>query len=117
MSPDSPTAPRIETWVSSLMLSPRETDKMVIYQVAELARRRRDRGLKLNFPESIALISEALLEAARDGRSVADVVELGRRVLTRDDVMDGVPEMLTEVQVEATFPDGTKLVTVHGPIS
>src|SRR5215831_8040940 len=79
--------PRIETWVSSLMLTPRETEKLVIYQIAELARRRRERGLKLNFPESIALITEALLEAARDGRSVAETVQLGKRVLTRDDVM------------------------------
>jgi urease subunit gamma len=107
---------RIETWVSSLMLSPRETDKLVIYQVAELARRRKGRGLKLNFPESIALITEALLEAARDGRSVADVIELGQQVLTRHDVMEGVPEMVTIVQVEATFRTGTQLVTVSNPI-
>jgi urease subunit gamma len=110
------TGPRIETWVSSLMLSPRETEKLVIYQVAELARRRRQRGLKLNFPESIALITEALLEAARDGRSVADVMELGKQVLTREDVMDGVPEMVTLVQVEATFRTGTQLVSVPNPI-
>jgi urease subunit gamma len=108
--------PRIETWVSSLMLSPRETEKLVIYQVAELARRRRQRGLKLNFPESIALITEALLEAARDGMSVADVMELGKQVLTRADVMDGVPEMVTLVQVEATFRTGTQLVSVPNPI-
>lgn len=111
-----PTSPRVETWVSSLMLSPRETEKLVIYQVAELARRRRDRGLRLNFPESIALITEALLEAARDGMSVAEVIELGRRVLTRTDVMDGVPEMVTLVQVEATFRTGTQLVSVADPI-
>jgi urease subunit gamma len=109
-------APRVETWVSALMLSPREIDKLVIYQVAELARRRRNRGLKLNFPESIAVICEALLEAARDGRSVADVVALGQQVLTRDDVMDGVPEMVTLVQVEATFRTGTQLVSVTNPI-
>jgi urease subunit gamma len=109
-------APRVETWVSALMLSPREMDKLVIYQVAELARRRRNRGLKLNFPESIAVICEALLEAARDGRSVADVVALGQQVLTRDDVMDGVPEMVTLVQVEATFRTGTQLVSVTNPI-
>jgi urease subunit gamma len=109
-------APRVETWVSALMLSPREMDKLVIYQVAELARRRRNRGLKLNFPESIAVISEALLEAARDGRSVADVVALGQQVLTRDDVMEGVPEMVTLVQVEATFRTGTQLVSVTNPI-
>ena len=109
-------APRIESWISSLMLTPREVEKLVIYQVAELARRRRDRGVKLNFPESIALITEALLEAARDGRSVSEVMELGRQVVTRADVMDGVPEMLTIVQVEATFRTGTQLVTVTNPI-
>ena len=108
--------PRIETWVSSLMLSPREVEKLVIYQVAELARRRKDRGLKLNFPESIAMISEALLEAARDGSSVADAMELGKRVLTRSDVMEGVPEMVNLVQVEATFRTGTQLVSVSNPI-
>ena len=110
------SGPRIETWVSSLMLSPRETEKLVIYQVAELARRRRERGLKLNFPESIALITEALLEAARDGRSVAEVMELGKEILTRADVMEGVPEMITLVQVEATFRTGTQLVSVSNPI-
>jgi urease subunit gamma len=99
-----------------MMLSPRETEKLVIYQVAELARRRRARGLKLNVPESIALIAEALLEAARDGKSVADVIELGKHVLTRDDVMDGVPEIVNLVQVEATFRTGTQLVTVPNPI-
>jgi urease subunit gamma len=109
-------APRIETSIPSLMLSPREVEKLVIYQVAELARRRRGRGLKLNFPESIALITEALLEAARDGKSVAEVIELGGQVLTRADVMDGVPEMVTLVQVEATFRTGTQLVTVANPI-
>jgi urease subunit gamma len=108
--------PRVETWVSSLMLSPRETEKLVIYQVAELARRRRERGLRLNFPESIALITAALLEAARDGKSVADVIELGKEVLTREDVMHGVPEMVTLVQVEATFRTGTQLVSVSNPI-
>jgi urease subunit gamma len=110
------SGPRVETWVSSLMLSPRETEKLVIYQVAELARRRKQRGLKLNFPESIALITEALLEAARDGKSVADVIELGKQVLTRADVMEGVPEMVTLVQVEATFRTGTQLVSVSNPI-
>ena len=109
-------APRIETWISSLMLTPREVDKLVIYQVAELARRRRERGVKLNFPESIALITEALLEAARDGKSVAEVMELGQQELTRADVMEGVPEMVTIVQVEATFRTGTQLVTVTNPI-
>ena len=116
MSAESHGAPRIETWISSLMLSPRETEKLVIYQVAELARRRRMRGVKLNFPESIALITEALLEAARDGKSVADVIELGKHVLTRADVMEGVPEMVTLVQVEATFRTGTQLVSVTDPI-
>lgn len=110
------SAPRIETTISSLMLSPRETEKLVIYQVAELARRRRGRGLKLNFPESIALITEVLLEAARDGKSVAEVTELGKQVLTRDDVMPGVPEMVNLVQVEATFRTGTQLVSVANPI-
>ena len=116
MTMDTTVTPRIETWVSSLMLSPRETEKLVIYQVAELARRRRERGLKLNFPESIALITEALLEAARDGRSVADTIELGTQILTREDVMEGVAEMLTLVQVEATFRTGTQLVSVTNPI-
>jgi urease subunit gamma len=116
MNADTATGPRVETWVSSLMLSPRETQKLVIYQVAELARRRRERGLKLNFPESIALITEALLEAARDGRSVAEVIELGKQILGRDDVMEGVPEMVTFVQVEATFRTGTQLVSVTNPI-
>ena len=116
MSTDAAAAPRIETWVSAMMLSPRETEKLLIYQVADLARRRHDRGLKLNFPESIALITEALLEAARDGRSVAEVIELGKKILTRDDVMDGVPEMINLVQVEATFRTGTQLVSVTNPI-
>jgi urease subunit gamma len=116
MSTATSAAPRVETWVSSLMLSPRETEKLVIYQVAELARRRRDRGVKLNFPESIALITEALLEAARDGKSVADVMALGRHVLTRAEVMEGVPEMVTLIQVEATFRTGTNLVSVANPI-
>jgi urease subunit gamma len=98
------------------MLSPRETEKLVIYQVAELARRRKERGLKLNFPESIALITEGLLEAARDGRSVAEVMELGKQILTRDDVMEGVPEMVNLIQVEATFRTGTQLVSVSNPI-
>jgi urease subunit gamma len=110
------SGPRVETWVSSLMLSPRETEKLVIYQIAELARRRKQRGLELNFPESIALITEAMLEAARDGKSVADVIELGKQILTRADVMPGVPEMVTLVQVEATFRTGTQLVSVANPI-
>ncbi|WP_435821034.1 urease subunit gamma [Micromonospora musae] len=116
MTENGPGQPRVETWLSSLMLSPREIEKLVIYQIAELARRRRDRGLKLNFPESIALITEALLEAARDGKSVAEVTELGKQVLSRDDVMPGVPEMVNVVQVEATFRTGTQLVSVANPI-
>jgi len=116
MSTESSLNPRVETWVSSMMLTPRETEKLVVYQVADLARRRRGRGLRLNFPEAIAVITEGLLEAARDGRSVAEVMELGRHVLTRADVMDGVPEMVTLVQVEATFRTGTQLVTVTNPI-
>jgi urease subunit gamma len=115
-SSDNGAGPRIETWVSGLMLSPRETEKLVVYQVAELARRRKQRGLKLNFPESIALITEVLLEAARDGKSVAEVMELGKQVLTREDVMEGVPEMVNLIQVEATFRTGTQLVSVSNPI-
>ncbi|WP_305037549.1 urease subunit gamma [Geodermatophilus sp. TF02-6] len=112
----SSSTPGTETWISSLMLTPRETEKLIIYQVAELARRRKDRGVKLNFPESIALICEALLEAARDGRSLADTQELGKQVLTRDDVLPEVPDMVTLVQVEATFRTGTQLVSVSNPI-
>jgi urease subunit gamma len=99
-----------------MMLTPRESEKLLIYVAADLARKRRARGLKLNVPESIALITEALLEGARDGRSVPEVMELGRSVLTRDDVMEGVPELVSLVQVEATFPDGTKLISCHDPI-
>lgn len=105
-----------ETLISSLMLTPRETEKLVIYQVAELARRRKARGVKLNYAESIALIAEALLEAARDGRSFAEIVSIGKDVLTRDDVMEGVPEMVTLVQVEATLKTGTQLISVPDPI-
>ena len=99
-----------------MMLTPREMEKLLIYVAADLARKRRARGLQLNVPESIALITEALLEGARDGKSVAEVMTLGREVLTREDVMEGVPELVTMVQVEATFPDGTKLVSCHDPI-
>lgn len=99
-----------------MRLSPHEQERLLIHVAAGLARDRRSRGLKLNHPESTALITSYVLEGARDGRSVADLMEAGRTVLTRDDVMDGVPEMIAEVQVEATFPDGTKLVTVHHPI-
>lgn len=97
-------------------LTPREKDKLLLFTAALVAERRLARGLKLNYPESVALISAAILEGARDGRSVAELMEAGRHVLTRDQVMEGVPEMIADVQVEATFPDGTKLVTVHGPI-
>jgi len=97
-------------------LSPREKDKLLLFTAALLAERRRARGLKLNYPEAIALISAAILEGARDGLSVAELMNHGRTVLGAEDVMDGVAEMIHEVQVEATFPDGTKLVTVHDPI-
>ena len=97
-------------------LSPREKDKLMIVVAADLARRRRERGLKLNYPESVALVTYEVLEGARDGKSVADLMSHGATILQRDEVMEGVPEMMAEVQVEATFPDGTKLVTVHNPI-
>ena len=97
-------------------LSPREKDKLMLFTAGLLAERRLARGLKLNYPEAIAYISAAILEGARDGRSVAELMADGRTLLSREQVMEGVPEMITEVQVEATFPDGTKLVTVHDPI-
>lgn len=97
-------------------LSPRDKDKLLIFTAGLVAERRKARGVKLNYPEAIAYISAALLEAARDGRSVADLMNYGRTLLSRDEVMDGVADMIHEVQVEATFPDGTKLVTVHDPI-
>ncbi|MCB1749822.1 MAG: urease subunit gamma [Gammaproteobacteria bacterium] len=97
-------------------LTPREKDKLLIFTAALVAERRRARGVKLNYPECVALISAAVMEGARDGRSVAELMSEGARILSRDEVMEGVPEMLAEVQVEATFPDGTKLVTVHDPI-
>lgn len=99
-----------------MMLTPREMEKLLIYVAADLARKRRARGLKLNVPESIALITEALLEGARDGKSVTEVMAEGRAVLTREDVMEGVADLIPLVQVEATFPDGTKLVSCHDPI-
>ncbi len=99
-----------------MLLTPHESERLLIHVAAGLARERRARGLRLNHPEATALITSFLLEGARDGRGVADLMAAGRTVLTRADVMDGVPEMLAEVQVEATFPDGTKLVTVHQPI-
>lgn len=97
-------------------LAPRETEKLLIVVAADLARRRQKRGLKLNYPESIAIISYEIMEGARDGRSVVDLMSYGTTILARADVMEGIPEMIHEVQVEATFPDGTKLVTVHNPI-
>lgn len=97
-------------------LTPREKDKLLIYVAAMVARDRRARGLKLNHPEAIALITAEVLEGIRDGRSVAELMQFGRTILTRADVMDGVPEMIAEIQVEGTFPDGTKLVTIHQPI-
>jgi len=97
-------------------LTPREKDKLMLFTAALLAERRKDRGVKLNYPESVAYISAAILEGARDGRSVAELMDFGRTLLSRGDVMDGVAEMIHDVQVEATFPDGTKLVTVHDPI-
>jgi urease subunit gamma len=99
-----------------LDLTPREKDKLLIAVAAIVARRRLERGVKLNYPEAIALISDFVLEGARDGRSVADLMSAGAEVVTRDQVMEGVAEMIDEVQIEATFPDGTKLVTVHQPI-
>jgi urease subunit gamma len=99
-----------------VQLTPREQEKLLVLFAADVARRRRARGLRLNLPEATALITEAIVEAARDGRSVTEVMALARGVLTRDDVMEHVPELLTAVQVEATFPDGTKLVTCHDPI-
>ncbi|PPS41431.1 urease subunit gamma [Chroococcidiopsis sp. TS-821] len=99
-----------------MQLTPQEKDKLLIFTAALLAERRKQRGLKLNYPEAVAYISAAILEGARDGRTVAELMSFGTNLLTREDVMDGVAEMILEVQVEATFPDGTKLVTVHNPI-
>jgi len=97
-------------------LSPRETEKLLLFLAGELAEKRKARGLKLNYPEAIALISSYLQEAARDGKTVAELMQFGTTILTRDDVMEGIAEMIQEIQIEATFPDGTKLVTVHDPI-
>jgi urease subunit gamma len=97
-------------------LTPREKDKLLIFTAALLAERRRARGLKLNYPETIAYISAAIMEGARDGRSVAELMSHGATLLAREDVMEGIPELIPEIQIEATFPDGTKLVTVHHPI-
>jgi urease subunit gamma len=97
-------------------LTPREKDKLLIFTASLLAERRRARGLKLNYPEAVALITAAIIEGARDGRTVAELMSFGKSILRRDEVMEGIPEMIPEIQVEATFPDGTKLVTVHQPI-
>ncbi len=99
-----------------MQLSPQEKEKLLIFTAALVAERRKERGLKLNYPEAVAYISAAILEGAREGRTVAELMSYGTTLLRREDVMEGVPEMLAEVQVEATFPDGTKLVTVHSPI-
>ena len=99
-----------------MYLTPREQEKLLIYVAADVARKRQARGLKLNYPEAVAVISAEIVEAARDGKTVAEVMSFGASILKREEVMDGVPEMIHEVQVEATFPDGTKLVTIHDPI-
>jgi urease subunit gamma len=99
-----------------MQLTPQEKDKLLIFTAALLAERRKAKGLKLNYPEAVAYISAAILEGAREGRTVAELMSYGTTLLTRDEVMEGIPEMLPEVQVEATFPDGTKLITVHNPI-
>jgi urease subunit gamma len=98
-------------------LTPREKDKLLVFTASLVAERRRARGLKLNYPEAVALITAAIMEAARDGKTVAELMSYGRSILTRGEVMEGVPEMIPDIQVEATFPDGTKLVTVHHPIA
>ncbi|MEA3150482.1 MAG: urease subunit gamma [Gammaproteobacteria bacterium] len=97
-------------------LTPREKDKLLIFTASLLAERRRARGLKLNYPEAVAFITAAIIEGARDGKTVAELMSYGKSILTRDEVMEGIPDMIPEIQVEATFPDGTKLVTVHQPI-
>ena len=102
--------------INNMHLTPRETEKLLLFLAGELAQKRKDRGLKLNYPEAIALISSQLQEAARDGRSVAELMQFGATILSREDVMEGISEMIDEIQIEATFPDGTKLVTVHNPI-
>jgi len=104
-------------WMSTMDLTPREKDKLLIFTAGLVAERRLARGVKLNYPEAMAYISAALLEGARDGQTVADLMHLGTTLLTREQVMQGIPEMIPEIQVEATFPDGTKLVTVHQPIA
>ncbi len=99
-----------------MQLLPREIDKLMIVVAADLAKRRKERGLKLNYPEAVAIITYEVLEGARDGKTVAELMEYGTTILSREDVMEGIPEMLDDIQVEATFPDGTKLVTVHSPV-
>jgi urease subunit gamma len=99
-----------------MLLTPQEKDKLLIFTAALLAERRKAKGLKLNYPEAVAYISAAIMEGAREGRTVSDLMSYGATLLTREEVMEGIPEMISEVQVEATFPDGTKLVTVHNPI-
>jgi urease subunit gamma len=103
--------------VDAVLLTPREQELLLVHVAAGLARERRARGLRLNYPEAVAILTSFVVEGARDGRSVVDLMEAGRGVLSRDDVLDGVPELVAEVQVEATFPDGTKLVTLHRPIT
>ncbi len=98
-------------------LTPREIEKLMVFTAGEVARKRRDRGLRLNHPEAVALIASEILEEIRNGKTVAELMRLGRTILTADDVMEGVPEMIPEIQVEGTFPDGTKLVTIHDPIT
>ncbi len=100
-----------------MKLTEREKDKLLIAVAADVARRRKNRGVKLNYPEAVALITDALMEGARDGKTVAELMQYGTQILTRDDVMEGIPEMIPDIQVEPTFPDGTKLVTVHNPIN
>lgn len=100
-----------------MQLSPQEKDKLLIFTAALLAERRKEKGLKLNYPEAVAYITAAILEGAREGRTVSELMSYGKTILRREDVMEGIPEMIDDVQVEATFPDGTKLVTVHDPIS
>lgn len=98
-------------------LTPREIEKLMVFTAGEVARRRRERGLKLNYPEAVALITSDILEEIRNGKTVAELMKIGRTILTSDDVMEGVPEMISAIQVEGTFPDGTKLVTIHEPIT
>jgi len=111
-----PPGTLLANWRRTVELTPREKDKLLVFTAALLAERRKERGLKLNYPEAVAFLSAAIMEGARDGRSVSELMGWGATLLKRDEVMEGVPEMIPEIQVEATFPDGTKLVTVHNPI-